>query len=60
MEEKVNKKIKVCFFSPASYPFFFPNSKVAHGGAELQMYLWAKALAESSEFNVYFLIGNFE
>ncbi|RLD50500.1 MAG: hypothetical protein DRI94_08460 [Bacteroidetes bacterium] len=59
MEEKVNKKIKVCFFSPASYPFFFPNSKVAHGGAELQMYLLAKALSEEAEFKISFLIGNY-
>ena len=60
MEEKVNKKIKVCFFSPASYPFFFPNSKVAHGGAELQMYLLAKTLSEDTEFKISFLIGNYK
>ena len=58
MEEKINKKITVCFFSPASHSFFSPNSNVAHGGAELQMYLWAKSLANYPEFEVLFLIEN--
>ncbi len=58
MEEKINKKITVCFFSPASHSFFFPKSTVAHGGAELQMYLWAKSLANYPEFEVLFLIEN--
>ena len=55
MEEKVNQKIKVCFFSPASAPFFFPDSGIAHGGAELQIYLLAKALSENTDFNILFL-----
>jgi len=50
------KKIKkVCFFSPASYPFFYPGSDVSHGGAELQMYLWAKSLLKNQDFQIYFL-----
>jgi len=60
MTKKSNINNKVCFFSPASYPFFFQDSNVAHGGAELQMYLLAKALSEDAEFKISFLIGNYE
>ncbi|MCF6366603.1 MAG: glycosyltransferase family 4 protein [Bacteroidales bacterium] len=58
MEEKIshNRKVKICFFSPASYPFFVENSEVAHGGAELQMFLWARYLSENSNFNIKFLV----
>ncbi|NOZ35169.1 MAG: glycosyltransferase [Chlorobi bacterium] len=60
MEEKVGKKIKVCFFSPASYPFFDTDSKAAYGGAELQMFLLAKVLSLNSDSEICFLIGNYK
>lgn len=52
-------KVKICFFSPASYPFFVPQSNILHGGAEFQMYLWADELANVSPFNIYFFIGKY-
>jgi len=54
-----NKKIKICFFSPASYPFFVKNSKTIHGGAEFQMYLWAKEIAKNNNYSVSFMLGNY-
>lgn len=60
MEKKVKKnKQKICFFSPASYPFFEVGSKVSHGGAELQMFLLANYLSENSNNNVCFFVGNY-
>jgi glycosyltransferase involved in cell wall biosynthesis len=57
--KKNNNKIRICFFSPASYPFFEKSSAVVHGGAELQMYLLAKYLAENQVFEIIFLVGNY-
>ncbi len=62
MEEEIKeykKKGKICFFSPASYPFFDPNSDVAHGGAELQMFLLANYISKIKKFDVCFLVGNY-
>ncbi|MCF6184795.1 MAG: glycosyltransferase family 4 protein [Bacteroidales bacterium] len=57
MEKKIKNK-KICFFSPASYSFFDKNSKIAHGGAEMQMFLLAEYLSENTEYDIYFLAGN--
>ncbi len=54
-----NKKIKICFFSPASYPFFVKDSKAIHGGAEFQMYLWAKEIAKNTNCSVSFIVGDY-
>jgi glycosyltransferase involved in cell wall biosynthesis len=51
--------IKVCFFSPSSYPFFYKAPDVAYGGAELQMYLLAKYLSENTDFKICFFVGNY-
>jgi len=56
----VSKKIKICFFSPASYPFFVPENKSIHGGAEFQMYLLATKLAKNPDFNVLFIVGDYQ
>ncbi|NPA68898.1 MAG: glycosyltransferase family 4 protein [Chlorobi bacterium] len=56
MEEKINKKIKICFFSPASAAFFSPYLNINHGGAELQMYLTAKKISENHNFDISFLV----
>ncbi len=55
-----NKKIKVCFFSPASYHFFIKADNSDFGGAELQMYLLANQLAENPIFEILFLVGNYK
>ena len=51
------KKVKICFFSPASYPYFVPENSVVHGGAEFQMFLLAEILAKNPAFDIYFIIG---
>lgn len=53
------KKIKICFFSPASYPFFVPENNSIHGGAEFQMFLLAKFLSQNPRFNISFIVGNY-
>ncbi len=53
----MDKKIKICFFSPASYPFFEPESKSIHGGAEFQMYLLSVYLAKNPDFEILFIVG---
>ncbi len=50
---------KICFFSPSSYTYFYPNSGITSGGAELQMMLWAKNIATNNDYEVSFLVGNY-
>lgn len=52
-------KTKVCFFSPASYPFFIKESKINHGGAELQMFLLAEYISKQKKHKTCFFIGNY-
>jgi len=53
------KKIKICFISTSAYPLFNSKCKDQHGGAELQLYLIAKELAKSKNFEVSFILGDF-
>ena len=55
-----NKKIKVCFFSLASYPFFTKAESSTFGGAELQMFLLANQVSKNKDFEITFLTGNFK
>jgi glycosyltransferase involved in cell wall biosynthesis len=50
-----NQKIKVCFFSPASYPYFKNIPQTNFGGAEFQMFLLSSEIAKNPEFEIYFL-----
>ncbi len=54
----MHKKIKICFFSPSSYPYFYKNTGVTSGGAELQMSLIAKELAQIDKYEVCFFIAD--
>ncbi len=51
--------MKVCFFSPSSYPYFYKNTGVTSGGAELQMSLIAKELAKNKKYEVCFFIADY-
>ncbi len=53
------KKLKICFFSPSSYTFFSESKSINHGGAELQMYMLAKKIAENKDFEIIFFVGNY-
>lgn len=53
------KKIKICFISTSAYPLFNSKCKDQHGGTELQLYLIAKELAKSENFEVSFILGDF-
>ncbi len=55
----MNKKIKICFFSPASYPFFNNDNKSIHGGAEFQIFLLARYISKNPLFKVTFIVGDY-
>lgn len=47
-----HRPLKVCFISPLGYGLYNPQSGLQFGGAEVQFYLLAKALAEDSAYAV--------
>ncbi len=55
----MSKKPKICFFSPSSYPYFYKDTGVTSGGAELQMSLIAKELAKTDKYEVCFFIADY-
>ena len=50
--KKPCRPLKVCFVSPLGYGLYNPQSGIPFGGAEVQFYLLAKALAEDSAYAV--------
>ena len=48
----VSRPLKVCFISPLGYGLYHPEAKVPFGGAEVQSYLSARALARVPGFDV--------
>jgi len=54
-----DKKIKICLISRSAYPLFNPDCKVTFGGAEVDLYILGKKLAEDETFDVNFIVGNF-
>ena len=53
------KKTKICFISPSSYPLFDRDSEEYFGGAEVQISLIAKTLAEYPQFKIYLIAGDY-
>ena len=51
---------KICFFSLNSYYFFLNTSKFDAGGAELDMFLVGKELALRKDFDISFIIEDFD
>jgi len=47
----------VCFVSLSAYGYFVPESGIAPGGAERQLYLLSQELR--SEFDVHFIVGDY-
>jgi glycosyltransferase involved in cell wall biosynthesis len=50
--------VRVCFVSPCSYPLFNPDVREPFGGAEVQLYLLATALAGDPAFEVHVVTGD--
>lgn len=50
--------MKLCFVSLLAYPYFNASSRELSGGAELQMYTMATALARFPDFRVSFITGD--
>lgn len=55
----VTGKKVVCFFSFHGYPLFNPACRAGFGGAEVQLYQLATALARDSHYRVAFVVGDF-
>jgi glycosyltransferase involved in cell wall biosynthesis len=53
------KKIKICFYSLSSFELFVRSNEVSHGGAQFQMYLLAKKMAEFSNYEIRFFVGDY-
>lgn len=53
------EKIRICFAAIYAYQLFDRSCKVAHGGAEVDLYLLAKEFAKDKRFEVVFIVGNF-
>lgn len=51
--------LRVCFVSLLAYPYFTRGLGVPSGGAELQMYHMAAALAEQGDFDVSFIVSDY-
>ena len=51
----LRRPVRVCFVSPGATGFFLEGSGVSHGGAELQMFQYAVALAATGRFDVSFI-----
>ena len=50
--------MKVCFFSPTAYSYFFPSEFTWAGGAEMQQILVARYMA-SKGIDVSFIVGDY-
>lgn len=55
----MSAKIRVCLISANSYPLFNKDCDAAFGGAELQIYLLAKYLAQDESLSVSVIVGDF-
>jgi len=53
-------RIKVCFVILKAYPLFNPKIRSVTGGAEVDLYLLAKALAKDPSFDVRFVLGDYD
>jgi len=56
MSERV---VRVCFIAPKAYPLFEPAVGEVFGGAELDLYQLAQALAEDECFAVSFIVADY-
>ena len=53
------KQIKICFISTNAYPLFSKKKDAVHGGSELQLYMLSKELCKNTNFDISFIVGNF-
>jgi len=55
----MKKKQRICFVAPFAYGLFYPASRQAFGGAEVQLFQLSTALAKQGEFEVFCILANF-
>ena len=60
MLQKNKKKKKVCFVLQGAFPYFAPTNNKMSGGAELQLFYLSTELAKNENFNISFIVGDFE
>ncbi|PCI21360.1 hypothetical protein COB64_00555 [Candidatus Wolfebacteria bacterium] len=51
--------MNICFVQTAVYPIFNTNCKKLFGGSEVQMYLIGRELSRRQNFNISFLVGDY-
>ena len=51
--------MKVCFVSIRAYPLFNPRCRINHGGAEVELYCFAKELAKDNKYKLGFIVADF-
>lgn len=54
-----NKKIKICFVAPKTYPLFNPAIDKIFGGAEVDLYYVGTELAKDIHFEVIFVTADY-
>ena len=54
-----NKKTKVLFISPKSYPLFNKKVKSTFGGSEVQLYFLGREVSNNSQFKVNFIVSDY-
>ncbi len=54
-----DRPIRVCFVSPKSYPLFRPEIGGVFGGAEVDLYLLSRELAEDPHFEVSVIVADY-
>lgn len=52
-------KTKICFISTYAYPLFNPQCKATFGGSEVQLYLISKEISKRKQYQVSFVVGDF-
>lgn len=55
----MSELIRVCLVSVNSYPLFNEECTAPFGGAEVQVYLLAKSLAQDANYKVVVIVGDF-
>ena len=58
MADRRRKTPRVCFILPYTYSVFNTNTSYIFGGSEVRASIFAKALAASGDFDVYFVVND--
>ena len=57
--QECDRKIRVCFVMPKTYPLFNPSVEGVFGGAEVDLYYLSTELAKDERFDVSFVVADY-